>query len=70
MGSVPNWYQIGNKTYYVKILCRKRITMLIGLKVSSLSCKYVILHTKGAPMELNLKILKCKNEIYQRRKLQ
>ena len=38
---VSNW----EKTYYVpkkfRILCRKRVSMLTGLKVSSLTCKSV-----------------------------
>ena len=42
MVSVPNWYQIGNKTCYIpklSILCRKKISMLTGSKVSPLACK-------------------------------
>ena len=41
----PNWYQIGSKTCYIpkvgKFVCRKRISTLTGLKVSSLACKPV-----------------------------
>ena len=39
----PYWYQIGNKTCYIPkispILCRKRISSLAGLKMSSLTSK-------------------------------
>ena len=41
----PNWYQIGNRISYIqkvsKFLCRKRISLLTGLKVSPFACKYV-----------------------------
>ena len=46
---------------YIKswqILCRKMISMLTGLKVSSLACKSVLYrpeHAKGDPMKLNFK---------------
>ena len=42
----PNWYQTGNKTCYIpkfqQILSRKRISVLTGLKVLSLTCNCVI----------------------------
>ena len=45
MGLGPNWYQIGNKTFYIpkvsNFFCRKRISMLTSLKVLSLACKCV-----------------------------
>ena len=49
MESGPNWYQIGNKTLYTKILqilCRKRIFMLTGLKTSFVAGKYVFYRSK------------------------
>ena len=46
MGLGSIWYQIGNKTHYIpqvsKIVYRKRITMLTGLKTSTLAYKYVL----------------------------
>ena len=44
MGLGQNSYQLGNKTLYTKsyqILCRERISMLTGLKVSSVACKCI-----------------------------
>ena len=66
MGSGKNWYQIGNKTCSIpkvgKFLCRKRISMLRGLRVSSLACKYVFCrpehNAKGGSHELNFECLK------------
>ena len=53
----PNWYQTGNKTCYIpkfqQILSRKRISVLTGLKVLSLTCNCVIYrpehNAKGGP---------------------
>ena len=45
MGSLPNWYQIDNKTCYAPKVSNfsvdKKISMLTGLKVSSLAFKCV-----------------------------
>ena len=42
----------------IQVLCRKRISMLTGLKASPLACKCVFYglenNAKGDPMELNL----------------
>ena len=53
-------------------LCRKKMSMLTDLKVSSLACECAfyrpeqnILQTEDPNMNWILKILKCKNEIYQ-----
>ena len=66
MGSGPNWYQTGNKTYTKRhqILHRKRISLLTSLKVPSPVC---VLQTRrkrrregggeGA-MELNFEVLR------------
>ena len=44
--SGPNWYQTGNKTFYIphagKFYVEKRISLLTGLKVSSLASKETI----------------------------
>ena len=68
----PKWYQVGNKTCYIPK--RKRKSMLTGFKVSSLACKYVFyrpeFNAKRGPNEIEfLKVLKCKNEIFQQKKL-
>ena len=45
MGSAPNWYQTGNKTYCLpkisKFYVEKKKSTLTGLSVSSLACKCV-----------------------------
>ena len=54
MGSRPNWEQsmLCSKSY--QILHRNRISMLTGLKVSSLACKCVFYRLKHRdPMKLN-----------------
>ena len=49
-------------TKSLKVLHRKGISMLTGLKVSSLTCKFVFyrpeLNAKAEPIELNLQALK------------
>ena len=74
MGSGANWYQIGKKTCYIpkvsKFFCRKKISMLADLKVSSLACKCVFYRPKhnekwGNSWNWLLKVLKCKKEKYQ-----
>ena len=57
MGLGPYWFQIGNKTCYIlkdsPILCRKRKSLLAGLKISSLTskCSFNIpkYNAKGGP---------------------
>ena len=59
-GIGANWYQIQKKTYTksFQILCRKKISMLTGLKVSPLACKCVFYrpdhNTNGGPHENEL----------------
>ena len=58
-GTGANWYQIQKKTYTksFQILCRKKISMLTGLKVSPLAHKCVFYrpdhNTNGGPMKMN-----------------
>ena len=71
MGSGSNWYQIGNKACYILKACKfyieKGISMLTGLKVSFLTCKWVFyrseLNAKAGPHGIEF----CKpcNETYQ-----
>ena len=67
---VSNWEQIMLSTKSEQVLNRKRISMLTDLKVSSLTCKCVFtnqnLMQKGDPWNWILKVLKYRNEVYQR----
>ena len=55
MGSGPNWHQI---VYETLETFTWKISMLTGLKVPSLACKYVFYrpenNAKGDSMELNI----------------
>ena len=55
MGLWQNLYQIGNKKCctprFIKILCRKGISMLTGLKVLSFACKCVFHRPENYAME-------------------
>ena len=77
MGSGLNWNQIKNKTCYIpkvsKLSEEKKTSMLTGLKELSLACKFYrpehnAEEVGGRATLWNwiLKILKCKNEIFQR----
>ena len=50
MGLRSNWYQIGNKACYIpkvsKFHVEKKMSMLTGLKVSSLTCKGLFYRTE------------------------
>ena len=60
MGLGPNCYQIGNKTFYIPTVSKfdieKRISILTGLKVSSLACKHIFYrlepNAKGTPFAI------------------
>ena len=60
MRLAPNWYQIGNKIRYIlkvsKFYVEEKISMLPGLKVSSLASKLVFYRSehnpKGGPNEI------------------
>ena len=72
-GLGPNLYQIENKIYSksYQILCRKRISMLTGLKMLSLICKCVFYrpehNAKRGHHGIEFRrFLNAKNEIYQR----
>ena len=47
MGLEPNWYQIGDRTYYIPNVTKFYIYIKsTDLKVSSLACKCVFYRTK------------------------
>ena len=58
---VSNWKQSMLYTKSYHFLHRRKISMLTGLKVSSLSCKCVFYRQSENPMELNFEILEMKH---------
>ena len=63
---VSNWEQSMLYTKSLQVLHRKGISMLAGLKVSSLTCKYVFyrpeLMQRWNPIELNFASLEIKHQ--------
>ena len=58
---VSNWKQSMLYTKSYQFLHRRKISMLTGLKVSSLSRKCVFYRQSENPMELNFEILEMKH---------
>ena len=69
---VSNWEQHMLHNESQQIFCRKKMSMLTSLKVSSLACTCIFYRPEHnskrerSPQNQILKVLKCRNGIYQR----